>query len=74
MNLLAYILGKKYTDAHNTSVTAHNDVREQLSDIGKVYDTNGEAMVNVWIGSQAEYDAIDPKVATVLYLIEEAVE
>lgn len=39
------------------------------SDIGKVYDTNGEAMTSVWIGSQAEYDAIDPKVATVLYYV-----
>ena len=44
------------------------------SNIGKVYDTNGEAMVDVWIGSQAEYDAIDPKDANTLYLIEEAVE
>ena len=44
------------------------------SNIGKVYDTNGEAMVDVWIGTQAEYDAIDPKVANTLYLIEEAVE
>jgi hypothetical protein len=44
------------------------------SNIGKVYDTNGEAMVDVWIGSQAEYDAIDPKDANTLYLIEEAIE
>lgn len=58
---------------HDTVTTAQLSAID-TSDIGKVYDTNGEAMVNVWIGSQAKYDAIDSKDANTLYLIKKAVE
>jgi hypothetical protein len=44
------------------------------SDIGKVYDTNGETMVAVWIGTQANYDLIAEPSTAVLYIIKEAVE
>ena len=66
MNLLAYILGKKYTDAHNSATGAHG------GNIGKMYDTKGSVWMLVWKGSQAEYDAIDPLDANTIYLIEEA--
>jgi hypothetical protein len=44
------------------------------ANIGKVYDTNGETMVAVWIGTQANYDLIAEPSTAVLYIIKEAVE
>lgn len=44
------------------------------ANIGKVYDTNGETMVAVWIGTQAGYDLIAEPSTAVLYIIKEAVE
>lgn len=43
---------------HNSSGTAHSDIRTAL-----------DTKATVWSGTQAAYDAITPKVATTLYLI-----
>lgn len=82
MNLLAYILGKKYTDAHNTSVTAHDDVRTKIGtdigthnsaagahggNIGKIYDTNSETFKPFWFGPESSVP--DPKEENMLYLV-----
>ena len=58
---------------HDTVTTAQLSAID-TSNVGKVYDTNGEAYLNVWVGTQAEYDLIAEPSATTLYLIEEAVE
>ncbi len=66
MSLLNYLLSKKYTDSHNSSTSSHTDLR---SNSGKIFDTNTEVMLNVWKGTQSEYDDITVKDENTLYLV-----
>ena len=63
----------EYYDGENAE-TVLQEVGAQLSaidtsNVGKVYDTNGEAYVSVWIGAETTYSAIDPIDENTLYLV-----